>query len=134
MKARAPRQWESLSKGDKKIVCDYCLSVLQEAEDKDMRIMLELFIKMNCALIHDLFGFGEKRLNLYIGNFQMMFREQARLVSKGKQLESLDKRMKKIFRKKGFPQEFVDGIIGKVDRAVLDRDYALEKLGGGADG
>ncbi len=128
MNARVPREWENLTKAQKQKVINYCLSVLREQEDKDMRIMLELFIKMNCALIHDLFGFGEKRLNLYIGNFQMMFREQARFVSKGKQLESLDKRMKKIFRKKGFPQEFVDGIIGKVDKDALDGNNVLQKL------
>ena len=130
MKARVPREWENLTKAQKQKVIDYCLSVLREQEDKDMRIMLDLFIKMSCALNHDLFDHGEKRLNLYIGNFQMMFREQARLVSKGKQLEFLDGRMAKIFRKKGFPQEFVDGIIGKVDKAALEGNNVMEKLGG----
>lgn len=130
MKARVPREWENLTKAQKQKVIDYCLSVLREQEDKDMRIVLDLFIKMSCALNHDLFGHGEKRLNLYIGNFQMMFREQARLVSKGKQLEFLDGRMAKIFRKKGFPQEFVDGIIGKVDKAALEGNNVMEKLGG----
>lgn len=128
MKARAPRQWESLSKGDKKIITDYCLSVLQEQQDKDMRIILELFIKMMCTLLHDTRGFGEKRLTIFIGDFQILFREQQKLVSKGKQLEFLNKRMSEIFVRGGFPQNFVDNLLGKVDEYVLNGGNLFERM------
>lgn len=128
MKARAPRQWESLSKGDKKIITDYCLSVLQEQQDKDMRIILELFIKMMCTLLHDTRGFGEKRLTIFIGDFQILFREQQKLVSKGKQLEFLNKRMSEIFVRGGFPQSFVDNLLGKVDEYVLNGGNLFERM------
>ena len=128
MKARAPRQWESLSKGDKKIITDYCLSVLQEQQDKDMRIILELFIKMMCTLLHDTRGFGEKRLTIFIGDIQILFREQQKLVSKGKQLEFLNKRMSEIFVRGGFPQSFVDNLLGKVDEYVLNGGNLFERM------
>ena len=128
MKARAPRQWESLSKGDKKIITDYCLSVLQEQQDKDMRIILELFIKMMCTLLHDTRGCGEKRLTIFIGDFQILFREQQKLVSKGKQLEFLNKRMSEVFVRGGFPQSFVDNLLGKVDEYVLNGGNLFERM------
>ncbi len=120
MKSRVPKEREDLTPAARAKVEKYCLEKMQEQEEKDMRIILELFIKMNCALMHDLFGKGEKSLTLYIGNLQMMFREQCNLVSRGEQLRFLDDRMAKIFRKDGFPQSFVDNMLGPKDEATVN--------------
>jgi hypothetical protein len=70
---------------------------------------------MVCCVLHDAFGFGEKRLNYFIGNHKRLFARQNRLVDKGGQLEYLNKRMSEIFKKEGYPQDFIDSIIGKVE-------------------
>ena len=119
MKARRPKEWDELSPGARKKLEDHMLSILNEAEEKDMRIVIELLIKMLCILLHDTGGYGEKRLTLLVGNLNMMFKEQKRLVSKGKQREWLDKRLAKIFRRDGFPQYFIDGMFGKADEDAL---------------
>ena len=41
--------------------------------------------------------------------------EKINFRAKGEQIEYLDKRMAEIFRKDGFPQDFVDELIGKVE-------------------
>lgn len=128
MKARVPREWQDLSPAQKEKVRQYLLEVLEEQEEVDARVMLDLYIKMFCVLLHDTEGFGEKRLTLLIGNMQMMFKEQARLVSQKKQLEFLDDRLKGIFRKGGFPQEFVDRLLGPADIEACHKKVFLEEI------
>ena len=129
MKARTPKEWNDLSPRSQKIVSDYCVKLLNEQEEKDMRIVVERIIKMFCCTLHDTEGFGEKRLTMLIGNLQMIFREQSQFVSQGKQVEYLDGRMKKIFRKNGFPQSFIDNLLGPKDEDSLGVICMEEVLG-----
>lgn len=77
--------------------------------------MLDLYIKMVCLTLHDAFGFGEKRLTLFLGNHGRLFREQSWKVQDGSQVEYLNERMAKIFKKNGFPQSFFDKMLGPVE-------------------
>ena len=119
MKARIPREYESLSPKQKERLKQYCIEVATNAamkqEEHDCRIILDLYMKMVCCILHDAFGFGEKRLTYFIGNHKRLFYRQNRLVSKGQQLEYLNKRMSEIFKKDGFPQDFMDDILGAVE-------------------
>ncbi len=118
MKARVPKEYAELSPKQKERLRQYCIEVATEAakkqEDNDCRVILNLYMKMVCVTLHDAFGFGKKRLTMFLGNHRRLFAKQARLVRDGEQLEYLDKRIKEIF-KNDFPQEFVDGLIGKVE-------------------
>lgn len=129
MKARTPKEWNDLSPRSQKIVSDYCVKLLNEQEEKDMRIVVERLVKMFCGLLHDTQGYGEKRLTMLIGNLQMVFKEQSSLVGQGKQVEFLDKRMAKIFRKNGFPQSFIDNLLGPKDEDSLGVISMEEVLG-----
>lgn len=119
MKARIPKEYDDLNPKQKERLKQYCIEVAtkaaQKQEEHDCRIILDLYMKMVCCVLHDAFGFGEKRLTYFIGNHRRLFNRQNRLVNKGQQLEYLNKRMSEIFKKDGFPQEFIDDIIGKVD-------------------
>ena len=85
--------------------------------------MLDIYIKMACLVLHDAFGFGEQRLRAYIGNHKRLFHRQAKLVRKGDQLEYLDRRMAEIFKKDGFPQDFIDELLGPVDLTEKPADW-----------
>ena len=118
MKARIPRAYASLPKRQQQNIADYAtkiaLDAAREQEEKDCRIILDLYMKMTCLILHDAFGFGEKRLNYFIANHRRLFAQQSKLVRKGEQLAYMDKRMAEIFRKNGFPQEFIDNLCGEV--------------------
>lgn len=129
MKARTPKEWNDLSPRSQKIVSDYCVKLLNEQEEKDMRIVVERLVKMFCGLLHDTEGYGEKRLTMLIGNFQMVFKEQSRFVSQGEQVKRLDEKMEKIFRKNGFPQSFIDNLLGPKDEDSLGVICMEEVLG-----
>lgn len=119
MKARIPKEWKALNPKQQKAVSDYATEIALEAaraqEEKDCRIILDLYMKFTILILHEAFGFGEKRLRMFLGNHRREFRRQYKLVSKGEQIAYLDKRMAEIFKKDGFPQDFVDDLIGKVE-------------------
>ena len=119
MKANIPKAYSSLPPAQRKKLEDYCKSVALEAArkttEKDARIMLDIYIKMVCLTLHDAFGFGEKRLTMFLGNHRRLFYRQRKMVQNNTQLEYLDKRMAEIFKKNGFPQKFFDDMLGEMD-------------------
>lgn len=122
MKARIPKAYRDLTPMAKKQLQDYVVEIATEAakkqEEHDCRIILDCYMKMVCCVLHDGFGFGEERLKIFIGNHRRLFARQSRLVSNGEQLEYLNKRMSEIFKKDGYPQEFVDKLLGDIE--ILD--------------
>ena len=102
MRANIPRSYASLSPSDKRKI----EAIAEEQFNKDVMIILDIYLKMSCAVLHDAFGFGEKRLKCYLGNYRRTFRRHRKLVKKGEQLPVLDEQMRKIFRKDGYPDEF----------------------------
>ena len=114
MKVRTPKPWDRLPPSQREAIADYMKEVLFQHEEKDMRIMLDLYIKMACVVLHDAFGFGEKRLNMFLGNHKRLFHRQHKMVKDGTQIEYLNRRMNEIFKKGGFPQDFFDKMLGKV--------------------
>lgn len=118
MKVRIPKAYSQLSPKEKEKLKSFTQEVALEAaeqmDERNCRIILDIYIKMVCVTLHDAFGFGEKRLRMFIGNHKRLFNRQSKLVAKGEQLEYLDKRMAEIFRKDGFPQKFLDDMLGEV--------------------
>ena len=118
MKARIPKAYRDLTPKAKEQLQNYIVEIATEAakkqEENDCRIILDSYMKMVCCVLHDAFGFGEERLTLFIGNHKRLFARQSRLVDKGEQQEYLNKRMGEIFKKNGFPQEFMDSLLGEI--------------------
>lgn len=124
MKARIPKEYRDLTSRQKEKLKSYLIDVAteaaQERDGHNCRLILDIYMKMMCCVLHDAFGFGEKRLNCFIGNHKRFFTMQRRLVDKGEQLEYLDKRMAEIFKKNGFPQEFMDNLLGSGTEIIMD--------------
>ena len=114
MKARLPKSWENLPPKQKEVIAEEIQKILIRQEEKDMRIMLDLYIKMACVTLHDAFGFGEKRLTMFLGNHKRLFHRQSKMVKDGTQIEYLNRRMAEIFKKNGFPQGFFDNMLGEI--------------------
>ena len=129
MKANVPRAWQSLPAAQRKSIEEYCQKVAREAametSQKDARIILDLYIKMVCVTLHDAFGFGEKRLTMFLANHRRLFHKQCKMVKDGSQVEYLDRRMAEIFRKNGFPKGFFDKMLGTVDNQMEDDECSL---------
>lgn len=120
MKVQPPKAWGSLSLSQRRAITEYARGVAREQTEKDGRIMLDLYIKMVCKTLHDVFGFGEKRLYLFLGQHKKLFTEQAEMVKDGTQIEYLNDEMAKIFRKSGFPESFFGAFLGEVETEARD--------------
>ena len=115
MKANTPKAWQSLPSAQKKKIEEHARQIARECIAKDERIMIDLYIKMVCLTLHDAFGFGEKRLLMFLGNHRRLFKKQRKMVQDGTQVDYLNKRMAEIFKKDGFPQQFFDEMLGEVE-------------------
>lgn len=119
MKVKIPKSYKQLSHTEqqdlKKFTQEVALEAAEMMLEKDSRVMLDIYMKMACLVLHDAFGFGEKRLTMFIGNHKRLFHRQAKLVQRGEQLQYLNDRMAQIFRKDGFPQKFIDDLLGEVE-------------------
>ena len=119
MKARIPKAYHSLPKSQQDGLREYAkeiaLTAAEEQFNKDLRIVLDLYTKMFCVIMHDTEGYGERRLNRILWNHKRTFRRQARMVKDGTQIEYLNRRMAEIFKKDGFPQHYFDEMLGEVE-------------------
>lgn len=114
MRPNIPRSWLTLPKKEQKAIEEYVKQVAEKEVEREARIILDLYMKMVCMVLHDAFGFGEKRLNMFLGNHRLMFKRQFKMVKNDTQIEYLNRRMAEIFKKDGFPKEFLDGLLGEV--------------------
>lgn len=123
MKVKIPKSYKQLSHTEqqdlKKFTQDVALEAAEAMLERSSRIMLEIYMKMVCVMLHDMpNGFGEKKLRVFLAGHKRVFARQFRLVERGEQLQYLNKRMAEIFKKDGFPQNFVDDLLGEVDVEV----------------
>lgn len=65
MKVRIPKEYSELSGAAQRKILEYT----QECYDKDIRIILDLYMKMICVTLHDNFpGWDEEQLTLLMGH------------------------------------------------------------------
>ena len=114
VKVKAPRSYVNLPQREKDKISEWVVELAKDQLERDGRIMLDLYIKMVCVVLHDAFGFGEKRLLMFLGNHKRLFHRQHKMVKEDTQIEYLNRRMAEIFKKGGFPQEFFDEMLGEV--------------------
>lgn len=106
MKCNLPISLDRLKPSDRKRLLDG----FQEAENRDMAIMLRQYTQMVCCVLSD-GGMTEDDLLCFLGSFRQFFRRQAKLVKAGTQQDELDRRMKEIFPSSGFPDDFFKTIL-----------------------
>ena len=85
---------------------NFAKNLASEQLNKDVMIILDIFLKISCSILHNAFKYGEDRCTQYLGCFRREFGRQLRYVREGRQSEVLDERMRQIFRRGGYPDEF----------------------------
>lgn len=116
MQARVLKEWEQLTPASKKKIEEYWLGKYSALLERNMRIMLDLYMKMVCVTLHDKLDMEEDELMLFLGHHKELFREQVKMVHSDEQIDYLDRRMAEIFPKNGFPKDFFDKMLGDVER------------------
>lgn len=121
MRANIPKQpkpqraWQNLPEYQRKQIEAYALGIARDQNEKDMRIILDLYTKMTCCILHDACHMTEEELLCFLGNHKQFFRRQTHMVADNTQLDYLNGRMAEIFPTSGFPQQFFDDMLGAVE-------------------
>ena len=104
MKCKMHKSWFDLPPSEQAAICK-CF----ESESEKVQVELqEIWLKLACIIMHDKFGFGEKRCLLFLGHWREMYNKNKALNGKEKQTEFLETEMAKIFKQGGFPDKFIE--------------------------
>lgn len=112
---KPPRAWQNLPPYQQNQITDYARSIAKDQLNKDTRLMLDLYIKMDCCILHDACGMTEEELLCFLGSHKQFFRRQMKMVAEDTQIKYLNARMEEIFPTNGFPQQFFDDMFGEVE-------------------
>ena len=110
MKSRIPISYLNLPKHEKEAINKMVQNEINGILCEEEVVLFTQYTKMLCVVLHDYFGFGEKRLTRVIGNFRMLHRKFRKVKTAKEANEALEKEMKRIFKKGGFPQEYVENL------------------------
>lgn len=111
MKAKL-RSYLFLPKKEKKAIDELVESEINRILSEEAVTLFTQYTKMLCIVLHDYEpdAFGEKRLSRVIANFRMLHRKFRKVKTAKEVNEALDKEMARIFKKGGFPQEYVESL------------------------
>ena len=108
MKARLPKSWDQLSKKDKdtinRVMTDEVVKqvIHEEAE------LQKIWLQFACIVLNRNFGFGKKRLLIFLGNWKEMYKQNTKLDSKADQEAFLSREISRIFGKDGYPSQYIN--------------------------
>ena len=85
MKARLPKSWDRLPKHEKDIINRVMTDEVVKQVCHEQAELQKIWLKMACIVLHRNFGFGRKRCMLFLAG-----------------------EIDKIFRKEGYPTEYID--------------------------
>ena len=108
MKVRLPRSWDRLPPKEKEIINEVMTEEVVKQVCHEQAELQKIWLKMACIVLHRNFGFGRKRCMLFLANWREMYRQNSRLEGKEDQERFLSEEIDKIFRKEGYPTEYVD--------------------------
>ena len=114
MKCNLPKSFNQLPKAEQNAIQEALNEQLSHLVDKEEAEVQEIWIKLACILLHETYGFGEKRLMQFIAAWNRIYSRNERLKTKSEQTAWLDAEMAKCFPKCGFPQSRIDHLKEKV--------------------
>lgn len=104
MKVRMPKSWDRLPPSEKKIIAQ----VKEDEINANFAKLQKNWLMLSCIVLHNNFGFGRKRLLLYLANWREVYRINSKLGSDEEQQAWLRGEMDKIFGKGNYPYEYID--------------------------
>lgn len=108
MKARVSKAWDRLPKHEKDIINQLMADEVVKQVLHEEAELQKIWLKFACIILNKYFGFGRKRLLLFLGNWREMYRINTKLDSKEAQSAFIDTEINRIFRKEGYPTEYVN--------------------------
>ena len=113
VKAKIPRSFTSLPKSQQELLVNMMNETVEQKIAENEVEVQKIYMKLCCILLNRCFGFGEKRLYMFLGNWKSIYRWNGRFPDAKTQSEELDKEIRRIFRKSGYPEQFINSLENK---------------------
>jgi hypothetical protein len=108
MKVKLPKSYLSLPKSEKDKINEAMTEEVMKQIIHEEAELQKIWLQFACIILNKYFGFGRKRLLIFLGNWREMYRINTKLDGRAKQAEFLTAEMTRIFGKDGYPAAYVD--------------------------
>lgn len=108
MKVRLPKSWNQLSKRDKATINRVMTDEVVNQVVHEQAQLQKIWLQMACIVLNRNFGFGRKRLLIFLGVWREMYRINSRLDTETEQTAYLTAELNRIFGEGGYPSEYID--------------------------
>lgn len=108
MEVRLPKSWHSLPQSEKDKINEAMTRKVVKQVCHEQAQLQKIWLQMACIVLNRNFGFGRKRLLIFLGVWREMYRINTKLGNEAEQTAYLTAEINRIFGKDGYPSEFID--------------------------
>lgn len=108
MEVRLPKSWHSLPQSEKDKINEAMTKEVVKQVCHEQAQLQKIWLQMACIVLNRNFGFGKKRLLIFLGVWREMYRINTKLGNEAEQTAYLTAELNRIFGKDGYPYEYID--------------------------
>ena len=108
MKVRLPKSFTRLPPSEKEIINQTMTEEVIKQVAHEQAELQKIWLMFACIVLNRFFGFGRKRLLIFLANWRSIYRYNSKLKNKAEQTNWLESEMTRIFGKDGYPYEYID--------------------------
>lgn len=108
MKVRLPKSFLNLPPSEKDAINRAMTDKVVNQVVQEQAQLQKIWLKMACIVLNRNFGFGRKRLLIFLGVWREMYRINSKLGNEAEQTAYLTAELNKIFGEGGYPSEYID--------------------------
>ena len=108
MKVKMPRSFLSLPEREKRIINEEITKEVVKQVTHNEAEMQKIWLQLACIVLNRCFGFGKKRLLLFLANWKEMYRINGEIDGSAERDAYLKGKMTKIFGEGGYPYAYID--------------------------
>lgn len=108
MKVRMPKSFLNLPNSEKEKINDVLTEEVKNQVNQNFAELQKIWLQLACIVLNRNFGFGKKRLTLFLGVWREMYRINSKLKSEAEQSAYIKAELNKIFGEGGYPYEYID--------------------------
>lgn len=108
MKVRVPKSFLNLPESEKEKINEVLNEEIENRVNHNFAELQKIWLQLACIVLNRNFGFGKRRLLLFLGVWREMYRINNKLQGKTEQSAYLKAELNKIFGEGGYPYEYID--------------------------
>lgn len=108
MNVKLPKSFLSLPPREKQIIEEMKTKEVEDQVNKHYAELQKIWLQMACIVLNRNFGFGKKRLLIFLGVWREIYRLNKKLENKETQTAYLTAEINRIFGEGGYPYQYID--------------------------